>query len=435
MKTSDSLKNKVLQAILSNLQSAEKRRLGVEVETIFYDQKLRRIPVNKGKRYSASDLMDDLSQFQKKEENPCTYSLEPGGQLEWASSPFVSLHETNSQLQTHTGFLDKLCSEHSLIPLDLSMEPIFEPSEIELIDLKKYHLMNERFQSTGSHGSWMMRNSASVQVNIDLTDKNDGAEMAFVADCLQPFCSFLFSHSPFIKGRNAGKNNLRIQIWNDTDCTRCGHLIDHGLYQSQSLIESYVEYILGVPAIFILGSNSEVKDYNGLLGDWLNSLNNQGRLSSEYIHSALHQIFTHVRFKHVLEVRGADRPPFGFELAPAAFWCGLLTAEKVRKNLLTMVTAWSKEERASLNKSAETLELTQAGPEGKTCEKWIHILSDYAIRGLDERADFLGIKSERIFLEPFLEQSLEKLWTLKIQNSLKKSGQNINSFLRNAYTR
>ena len=430
---SDSLKAKILETVLSNLRLPTERRVGVEIETILYDKQLRRLPVNLGSGYSAQDLIKNLVHLQKNENDPCIYSLEPGGQLEWASLPFVSLHEINSQWNIHTKILEKLCADNSLIPIDFALEPIYLPDEIDLINSTKYRLMNDRFKSVGSRGPWMMRNSASVQVNIDITCKEDGEEMALVADCLQPFCFLLFSHVPFIHGKCAENKNYRLRVWNNTDSSRCGYLLDHGINQNQNLLESFVDYMLSVPAIFILNQNSDVTGYEGSLGEWLYSLNDKGKLSPDYIQLALHQIFTHVRFKHVLEVRGADRPPFGYELAPAAFWCGLLTAPDVRKSIFERVCSWSIKERLSLNKTAETLDLTQVGPEGISCGEWLKIISDLAIQGLDERAEFFEIKSERRFLEPFINKALSRPWALRVQDSFKETGGSLMSYLQENY--
>ena len=100
-KNTDTLNIKILDTILSNLRPPKERRVGVEIETIFYDNELKRLPVNPGNRFSAHDLMQGLIRLQKNKKNPCVYSLEPGGQLEWASSPFVSLHEISSQWNDH----------------------------------------------------------------------------------------------------------------------------------------------------------------------------------------------------------------------------------------------------------------------------------------------------------------------------------------------
>ena len=147
---SDSLKAKILETVLSNLRLPTERRVGVEIETILYDRQLRRLPVNLGGGYSAQDLIKNLVHLQKNENDPCIYSLEPGGQLEWASLPFVSLHEINSQWNIHTKILEKLCADNSLIPIDFALEPIYLPDEIDLINSTKYRLMNDMFKSVGS---------------------------------------------------------------------------------------------------------------------------------------------------------------------------------------------------------------------------------------------------------------------------------------------
>ena len=55
---------------------------------------------------------------------------------------------------------------------------------------------------------WMMRNTASVQVNIDILTKHDGEQMAFISDCISPFVSLLFSNSPYINSEPVEKITL-----------------------------------------------------------------------------------------------------------------------------------------------------------------------------------------------------------------------------------
>ena len=272
------LNTKFLDIILSNLRPPKERRVGVEIETIFYDNELKRLPVNPSNRFSAQDLMQGLIRLQKNKKNPCVYSLEPGGQLEWASSPFVSLHEISSQWNDHLIQLEKLCDGNKILPIDFAHDPVYLPGEVDLINMKKYHFMNDRFKSSGSHGPSMMRNSTSVQVNIDMVCKSDGENMAFIADCLQPFCSFLFSHVPFIREECVENKNYRLHVWNNTDISRCGHLFDHGIIQNQNLIESFIDYMLGVPAIFIINKESTITEYEGRLGKWLHLWNEKKEL-------------------------------------------------------------------------------------------------------------------------------------------------------------
>ena len=266
-----------------------------------------------------------------------------------------------------------------------------------------------------------------------MTEKKDGEQMAFIADSLQPLFSLLFANSPFAENKLI-KNNFRLKVWNNTDKKRCGNLMDHKINNFNRLLESYIEYILTVPTIFAFENTSKIKSYNSSLGDWLLDQEFKGNLSTEHILSALHQIFTHVRFKNVVEIRGGDRPPFGYEMAPAAFWAGLLTTEKIRTSVLDTVSSWTIKEKIKMNKDAEMLRLSASGPEGKTLFHWIEIISDYALKGLEERSLSFGFPSEKNLLEPFLEKALSKVWVFRAQKAFKKKGKPLKSFLKEKYS-
>ena len=64
-KITDTLNKKILDTILSYLRPRIERRVGVEIETIFYDNEFKRLPVNPGNKFSAQDLMQGLIRLQK----------------------------------------------------------------------------------------------------------------------------------------------------------------------------------------------------------------------------------------------------------------------------------------------------------------------------------------------------------------------------------
>ena len=65
---------------------------------------------------------------------------------------------------------------------------------------------------------------------------------------------------------------MRYKIWSDTDNSRCGYLLDHGIDTTDDIVSKYAEYIQTVPAIFILNEHGNVKEYNGTLGEWLKEI-------------------------------------------------------------------------------------------------------------------------------------------------------------------
>ena len=397
------LKEKIKSVILSPLETGKDRMIGIELEDFIYDMKGRRIPVNPGSEYSASDLLKNLIDLQVDDKYKAYYSIEPGGQIEWASTPRRSLHDVQIELNSHQTRLNQLFTTNQLETIDLAVEPIYLPNEIDFIDHKKYKLMHELFLRTGKYGPWMMRNTTSVQVNIDILSKTDAEEMAFLADCLNPFCVLLFANGPFMAGKPAKNSNNRYNFWNDTDPSRCGDLFDHGIHSKEQLLDKFVDIVLDAPSIFTISSGNDIKEFDGSLKQWLQTLDQSEELDAHKIDIALHQIFTHVRFKkHVLEVRVADRPPTGFEMAPAAFWVGLLTVDTIRDQLMKIFSRWSVDERKIANANACILNLSNIGPAGKNMMEWINIFSGLALDGLKIRSESLHIDNEQELLTPYL---------------------------------
>jgi len=132
-------------------------------------------------------------------------------------------------------------------------------------------------------------------------------------------------------------------------------------------------------------------------------MSQKDELKNEHIMSALHQIFTHARFKNVLEVRGADRPPRGFEMAPIAFWLGLLSEKVTQDELTKLFDPLGIDDRKLFNKNARTLDLNQEAPKNQLMGEWLKKICNIALKGLDERSKNLNIENERKYLEPYLK--------------------------------
>ena len=401
--------NRISSLILSQIVDHQYRKIGMEEECIIYTKDLDRLPVNPATQYSATDLLNEMNLLT---DQNGIYSLEPGGQLEWSSPPYENLNDLSIAQLRHRKLLDDVTDHRDLIVLHWGLEPILFPDDIDLIHQSKYQLMNDHMEKVNTHGKWMMRNTASVQVNIDITGKQDAEKMGFLADCLHPVCAYLFANSPFYKNEPAGTKNIRNIIWEQTDNHRCRNLVDHGISSPNDLIKNYIDYMMDIPGIFQLNSKNVLETTDGTLGDRLEYLYANGKIRNADIQLALHQVFTNVRYKHLVEVRGADRPPLGHELAPIAFWTGLLTTDKTREKALDVVKQWSSQERASWNKSALNLDSSQIGPNGKSFEYWNKWAGELALEGLAERG-----KNEESYFKHFFESVLsDGPFSLQVQN-------------------
>lgn len=417
--------------ILSGCTFSKERAVGVEIETIFYNKTGNRIPVNPGSKFSAMDFIQAIKSSCKEMDTFISCSLEPGGQVEWASKPAYNIHDIFNELSDLQKIMNNVCTENKLQMVDLALDPIYSPNNITLIDQRKYQLMHDLFTTTGKHGAWMMRNTASVQVNIDLLDKKDAEECGFIADCISPFSAVLFSNTPFMNSHPIGYENMRYRIWEDTDPTRCGHLLDHGIHGSAGLLTQYCHYVLDVPVIFTTPDKSgEAGYFNGTIKQLLKSISDKKDIDTEDIKTALHQIFTHQRYKTVLELRTADRPPNDFELAPIAFWLALMEQGEIRDTILEQIILWSTQERKDLNIKASSLDISQTGPGDKTILQWLEWLVELVYNSLDIRATRLNIESEKKYIEPFINSVLSKgVFTLQTQKQFAQQESPVKEFI------
>ena len=422
-----SLTDKIKSTILSGTVPTNQRKVGVEIEGLYYTSGFNRLPVNKTTQYSASDLMKEISQSTG-QDSPFSYSLEPGGQLEWASGPAKSLWDIQKQFEHHKKLEDNICKKHFIDRLYLSLEPFCLPSDIDLINVNKYQLMHNLFTQTGTLGPWMMRNTTSMQLNIDFTSEQDANEMAFLADAIQPLYSILFSNSSFMRGKPVNTKNMRWKIWADTDPERCGSLFEHGIASAEKIIDEYAAWISQIKTIFKSSESGNTDYFNGTLGEMI--LSEPSKMQT-HINSALHQSFTHVRFKTVLEIRASDRPPEGSEIAPAAFLAGLLTAPKTRTEGIDVISRWSHKDRKKLIHTAHSLSLNQLGPENKSIGDWLEFLAELALKGLNEREKIFRIKNEGPLVQYFLEDVLARgPKTIQTQNMFQKTDASLHDFLR-----
>lgn len=366
----------------------------MEEEIIILNREGKRLPVNKGISFSGDDLINTLN-------SNCDngiYSLEPGGQVEWSSPPYKSLIDLNKAQKKHRAKLDKVIAQNNLKAISYGVDPVFSAEEVELIDDVKYKLMNQNMQQSGSMGKWMMRNTASVQINLDFVNEKELEEIVFIADCVNPISAYIFSNSPFMKGEKVKNKNIRNIIWENTDNTRCKNLIDHGIIESKSLISRYIDFLGVVPGIFQLSRDGKVESTEKNLLARLENLDKLDRLKDEDIKCALHQIFTNVRLKNLIEIRGSDRPPIGYEMAPISFWTGVLTVESVRSQILKEVINWSYEDRINFNTAALALDDSVITVANRKYSYWNNWLSELAIIGLKERG-----MGEEVLFEQFFD--------------------------------
>ena len=354
------------------LKDKEEWKIGTEHEKFAYrfDKRLQKYrSVSYFEENGIKDFLNDLSTYgwekvKEKEnvialrKNNQSITLEPGGQIELSGAPLKSIHETCKETNDHLELVKRVGENLGIILIGAGARPIGNPNEIDWMPKERYKIMKNYMPKKGNLGLQMMSSTCTVQVNLDYKSENDMIRKFRIGLSLQPIITGLFANSPLSEGKLNGFLSWRRKVWSDTDPDRCGIL--PMVFDKNFGFESYVEYALKVPMYFVV-RDGKFLDCSG------NSFENfiKGKLDllpGEYPtmvdwENHLTTIFTEVRLKHFLEMRGADAGSWKRICALPAFWSGILYDENSLECVEEICSKWTNEDRENMAKNVPKMGL------------------------------------------------------------------------------
>ncbi len=273
-------------------------------------------------------------------------TLEPGGQLELSGEQCESVHCAQHEFAEHVEQIVGIGDELGICFLGLGMQPISRLDEIEWVPKKRYGIMGPYMLKTGKLGQRMMKQTATVQVNIDYGSERDAMTKLRAAMGLAPLLTAMFANSPFCDGDLNGYMSYRAHIWTDTDADRSGLL--PFVFSDAPSFSDYVNYALDVPMYFIVRGDRwiDMTDYT-FRRFWQEGYGSERATMSDWnIH--LTTLFPEARLKGYLELRSIDSQSPDLMLAVPALIKGIFYTEDCLLAAWDMVKAWTLEERAEL---------------------------------------------------------------------------------------
>ncbi len=279
-------------------------------------------------------------------------SLEPGGQFELSGAPLKDLHAAWAELRNHLEETREASAPLGLGFAPLGFHPLATREAMPWMPKGRYAIMRQYMPRVGAMGLDMMLRTCTVQVNLDFGDEPDMVEKLRVSLALQPIATALFANSPFAEGKPNGFRTLRGRVWTETDPDRTG--IPAVAFENGFGFERFAEYVLDVPMYFIMrdgrwidatGSTFRQFITRGLpghpgieatMGDWADHVTT---------------VFTDVRLKRFLEMRGADAGSPEMLQALPAFWTGLLYSDAAQKAAAVLVREWPVEDMQALRRA------------------------------------------------------------------------------------
>jgi len=253
-------------------------------------------------------------------------SLEPAGQLELSGGLMPTLHDTWAEIEAHNADVRRVAA-----PLDLGFSLLgFHPTQtreqMPWMPKGRYAIMKRYMPLVGSLGLDMMTRTCTVQVNLDYSDEADMVKKLRVSLALQPLATALFANSPFKDGKPSGFLSARAHAWTDTDNARSG--IPAVFFEDGFGFERYVNWLIdAVPMYFVYRDNKYIDVAGRSFRHFLNgNLGNSDAGEATVGDFADHMttVFTDVRLKRFLEMRGADVGSVPMMVAQSALWVGLL---------------------------------------------------------------------------------------------------------------
>jgi glutamate--cysteine ligase len=208
---------------------------------------------------------------------------------------------------------------------------------------KRYRIMGPYMPKVGTLGQRMMKQTATVQANIDFSSEKDAMAKFRTAMGIAPLLTAIFANSPIVEGQITGYKSFRGHIWTDTDKSRAGML--RFAFDPAVSFAHYVEYALDVPMYFIKRGADYIDFTPITFREYWNHGHKGHEATIEDWDLHLTTLFPEVRIKKYMEARSADsQPP---ELMPAlpALIKGFLYDADCLDGAWDLVKGWSWDER------------------------------------------------------------------------------------------
>ena len=325
--------------------------IGTEYEKLAVDPRTGRAAPFSGSR-GIETLLRELAErfgWTPTEENGRTIALardrasitlEPGGQVELSGEPCQTLHCTRDELATHVRELSEIGGELGIAFLGLGMQPVSPLDDIEWVPKQRYAIMRDYMPLVGTLGHRMMKQTATVQANIDYADERDALRKLRVGMATAPLVNAMFANSCISEDRLNGQMSYRGYVWTDTDRARCG-LLPFAFRDGASFAD-YVEWALDVPLYFVLRGGRYLIEATGIpFRSFLEHGLSGQRATLDDWRLHLTTLFPEVRLKGYIELRSADSQTPDRVLAVPALVKGIFYEQDCLDAAFDLVKRWT----------------------------------------------------------------------------------------------
>jgi glutamate--cysteine ligase len=257
-------------------------------------------------------------------------SLEPGGQMEFATRPHRRLRALRREMVEYCDDLREIGTERGIGFWCLGQQPFVHLDDVPRMPKPRYEMMRAYLGQRGARALEMMHLTGSIQCTVDFLDQQNLVDKVRTSVRASPFLTALVAASPFTRGVPNGFKTVRYQIWLETDDERCG--VWPEMLDGEGLtIERYIERAMGAAPMFFIRDDDFIRPARRPFRSFAQDGFEGTDVTVRDFLDHLTTFFPEVRPKGYVEMRGADCLPPRFVTAVAGFWRGILDDEATRR--------------------------------------------------------------------------------------------------------
>lgn len=293
------------------------------------------------KKFYKQNLIDKIITH-----NDDTISFEPGGQLEYSSIPKASLNTALDKLKQFQHIIKSELKKYQIIPIQIGMNPWHNLTQIGIQQpTLRYQAMNEYFCNRNSYGLRMMRQTCSIQVNLDFgKNENTLVKRLLATNLIAPFATAIFGYSSFVEGHPTKYDSFRAKSWQMLDPSRTGFYDLQNILknpQKNQCIQSYLNFLMNANVIYIPSLNPKICKTPITFKQWLtHGIDGIFPTLDDFkIHCSL--VFPEVRIKRFLELRSIDCQSPVWQSVPIIFYTSLIYNDTILEQVLNLLEPYS----------------------------------------------------------------------------------------------
>lgn len=264
-------------------------------------------------------------------------TFEPGGQIEYSSTPRFDTASLRVEVNQVWDTLQSEFLKTQVRLVCLGIDPWHDVRQVpQQLTAGRYVAMDRYFSSMWPSGAVMMRNTCSLQVNLESGSGTAREQRWLAANLISPILSAMFSTSP---GRD-GAASRRGMVWQEIDPTRVGMPTWSDINQVNPVQDTRAR-ALGANVMFVVrDGHTTPLEVGWSFSEWVRYGHPSfGQPTIADLRTHLSTLFPEVRPRAgTLELRGIDSVPRRWWMVPAVISGAILSVDQARDQTIELLS-------------------------------------------------------------------------------------------------